>query len=95
MKDVLNSWKFRHLTVFGKLTIIKTLCISKLTQIKTVIVNLCVNKINEIKSCWEDIIKTNGCTAVGQNTRYNTKKNLWLGMLKITDFWQAVQLSWL
>ena len=32
--DVLNSMKFRHLSILGKLTVIKTLCSQKLT-IKT------------------------------------------------------------
>ena len=45
MRDELNLWKFGHLTVFGKLTVIKVLCIPKFTQIATVIPNLCLHKI--------------------------------------------------
>ena len=93
MREVLNSRKFWYLTIFGKLTILKTLCIPKFTHIAMVIPNLCVNKINEIEGCWENFIKTNSSLSVDQNTRYNTKQNLGLKMLNIADFWQLVRLS--
>ena len=37
MKDELHSWKFRHLTIFCKITVIKTMCLPKFTHIATVI----------------------------------------------------------
>ena len=46
MQDVMNSWKFRHLIIFGKLTVIKTFCLPKLTHIATVIPNLSSTKIS-------------------------------------------------
>ena len=42
VKKELHSWKFRFLTVFGKLTVIKTLCLPKLTHIVTVVPNPCL-----------------------------------------------------
>ena len=33
-------WEFRHLTIFGRITMIKTFCLPKFTHIATVIPNL-------------------------------------------------------
>merc|ERR1711888_384730 len=35
----LNSWKYRYLTIFDKITVIKTLCLPKLNQIVSVVPN--------------------------------------------------------
>ena len=51
MQDVMNSWKFWHLSIFGKLTVIKTLCLLKLTHIATVIPDLSTTRIREIELC--------------------------------------------
>ena len=32
IKKEINSWKFRFLTIFGKITVIKNLCLPKLTM---------------------------------------------------------------
>ena len=37
VKRELHSWKYRFLTIFGKLTVIKTLCLPKLNHIVTVV----------------------------------------------------------
>ena len=39
IKKELFSWKYRHLTIFGKLVVIKTLCLPKLTHVVTVVPN--------------------------------------------------------
>ena len=49
VKKELSSWRHRFLTVFGKITIIKTMCIPKFTHIATVISNLSIGEIKEIE----------------------------------------------
>ena len=49
MKDKLNSWQSRHLIVFGKITVIKSMCLPKFTHIATVIPNLCLTRLNKIE----------------------------------------------
>ena len=51
LKDKLNSWHFRHIMVFGKVTIIKTMCLPKFTHIETDFIQL-----NEIEREWENLI---------------------------------------
>ena len=53
MTDELNSWKFRHLTILGKIIVIKTLCLPKFTHIAAGIPNLCITKLSKIEGEWE------------------------------------------
>ena len=86
MQDVMNSWKFRHLSIFNKLTVIKTLCLPKLTHIATVILNLSSTKISEIEACWKNSIKDGNKCPLERKTRYASKSKNGLGMLKLADF---------
>ena len=95
MHDELNSWQFRHLTIFGKITVTKTLCLPKFTHITAVIPNLCMTKLNKIEKEWETFIKMNGCPTDDKETRYLSKKENGLGMLKLSVFWRSVRRSWL
>ena len=49
VKSELSSWKHRFLTVFGKITVIKTMCLSKFTHIATVIPSLSLKRIKDIE----------------------------------------------
>ena len=46
----LHSWNNRYLTIFGKLTVIKTMCLPKLTHIVTVVPNPCSTFVTELES---------------------------------------------
>ena len=46
VRDKLNSWRFRYLTVFGKITVIKNMCLPKFTHIGTVIPSLFTTRTN-------------------------------------------------
>ena len=49
VKSGLSSCKHRFLTVFGKITVIKTICLPKFTHIATVIPSLSLKRIKEIE----------------------------------------------
>ena len=83
------------MNILGKLTVIQTLCIPKVTHIASVIPNLNTTRINEIEACLESFINEGRKCPVDQKTRYVSKKENGLGMLKIVDFWMALRLSWL
>ena len=59
VKDKLNSWRFRYLTVFGIITVIKTMCLPKFTCISTVIPSLSLTRINEIEKEFKQLISDN------------------------------------
>ena len=77
------------------MTVIKTLCLPKLTHIATVIPDLSTTRIREIESCWEKFISEGNRSPVDQKTRYASKSENGLGMLKLADFWLSLRLSWL
>ena len=56
MCDISNNWKVRYLTIFGKLTIIKTFMLQQLTHIATVVPGLTVKETEEIHKIWEEFI---------------------------------------
>ena len=53
VKKEIKSWRHRFLTVFGKLTVIKTMCIPKFTHITTEIPNLSISQIRNIEREFE------------------------------------------
>ena len=72
-KIELHSWKFRYLTVFGKLTIIKTLCLPKLTRIVTVVPNPSLTYVTELESEFRSFISDNNPSVVKDITRHMHK----------------------
>ena len=73
MRDGLNSWRFRHLTIFGKITVITTLSLPKFTNIAAVIPNLCMTNTSEIEKEWESFLKLNCSPVVDKDTRYSPR----------------------
>ena len=94
VKKELSSWRHRFLNVFGKITVIKTLCIPKFMHIATVIPSLSIIQIKEIDKEFEHFLSENNPSVVYRNTRYMGRKDLGLGMLRITHFWKAIKMSW-
>ena len=95
VKKELNSWRHWYLTVFGKITVIKTLCIPKFTHIATVIPSLTITQIKDIDKEFEHFLSENNPSVVDRTTRYMGKKELGLGMTNISNFWKSIKLSWL
>ena len=50
VKKELHSWKHRFLTVFGKIIVIKTMCLSKLNHIVTVVPNPNLTHLQPLES---------------------------------------------
>ena len=84
-----------NLTIFEKLTVIKTKCLSNFTHIATDIPNLCLSKVNENEKEWENFMKVDGCPTVNKSMRYSPTKVNGLGMLRIAIFWRLVRMAWL
>ena len=63
MHNIANNWKYHYLTLFEKITVIKTYMLPQLTHIATVIPNLSAKQIQEIEKIWEEFIRS-GCPTV-------------------------------
>ena len=79
IKKLLNCWIHRSLTIYGKIVVVKTLALSKLSHVALVIPCITPNKIREIESLFFKFI-------------WNNKPDK--GMIDIKDFWQAFRFSW-
>ena len=49
MKEVANDWKFRYLSIFGNITVMKTFMFPKFTHIASIVSNLSAKIVEEIK----------------------------------------------
>ena len=59
VKKELSSWRHIFLTVFGKIIVIKTMCIQKFTHIAMFIPNLTIGQIEEIEREFDLFINDN------------------------------------
>ena len=95
VKAELSSWKHRFSTVFGKITVIKTMCLPKFTHIATVIPSLSLKRIKEIEREFDIFLNYNDPSVTNKTTRYMARSENGLGILKINEFWRAIRMSWL
>ena len=95
IKKVINSWRYRHLTVYGKITIIKSLALSKLTHLSIVLPQLGQEALNELEHAFLDFIWNSKGDKVDRKTLFIPEKFGGLNMISVSDFWKSLKLSWL
>ena len=71
------------------------MCIPKFTHITTVNPNLSIGQIKDIEREFEIFLNENNPSVTDKRTRYASKTDLGLGMLKVDHFWKAIKMSWL
>ena len=93
IEDTLNKWKFRDLTLFGKVTVIRTLAVSKLTFVGTncKIPSGVIKKLNSLLYgfIWgqRDRIK--------RNVLINEIERGGINMIDIESYFQSLNGSWI
>ena len=50
IKKLLNSWMYRHLTPYGKIVVIKSLALSKLSHIALVVPSLAKKELKSLET---------------------------------------------
>ena len=86
VKQELSSWKHRILTFFGKITVIKTMCLPKFTHSAAVIPSLSFKWIKAIERELELFLNENNPYVTDKTIRYMARKKNGLGMIKINHF---------
>ena len=69
IRKEINSWKFRFLTTFGKITVIKNLCLPKLNHIVAVVPNPSVAHLKLLESELKFFISDGNPNVVDETTR--------------------------
>ena len=95
IENMLSSWTYRYLTPFGKITVIKSLGLSKLSHVALVITNPSKDMIKKVEKVFFSFLWGKGSEKV---RREDSKLPLLLGGLGMPDimnFWTSFKFSWL
>ena len=95
IEKLLNCWINRTLTVYGKLTVIKTLALSKLSHLALVLPNLDKNKLKILETLFFKFLWSNKPDKVSRDHVKLPEKAGGLGLVDIKQFWSSLKFSWL
>ena len=94
IEKLLQGWLYRHLTPYGKITIIKSLALSKLSHIALVVPSLALKDLKKLEVILFSFIWSNKNSRVAKVDAVKPLKNGGLGMVDIKTFWQSLKCSW-
>ena len=96
--SLLRRWSFRNMTVFGRVSLVKSLALSKLTHIVQVIPNPKKEKINKLQKMINSFIWTGShCSKVvvrGEISEQPMEQG-GLAIPNVTTFWNSLKAVWI
>ena len=95
IEKLLNCWIYRTLTVYGKITIIKTLALSKLSHLALVLPNLDKKQIRLLENLFFKFLWGNKPDKVSRDHAKLSEKAGGLGFVDVKQFWDSLKFSWL
>ena len=94
IKNVLNNWQFRRLTLLGKITVIKSLPVSQLLYVLSSL-ETCVEVIDEVNILLYNFLWDSKGDKVKRTTMINDSEQGGLKMIDLKTFNKALKISWL
>ena len=94
ISKLLNSWMYRHLTPFGKICVIKSLALSKLSHLVLVIPSLNKQRLKTLNTVLFRFLWNNKPDKVNRKDAVKPVKYGGLGMVEVETFWKALKFSW-
>ena len=94
MKKILDCWIYRSLTVYGKITVIKTLALSKVSHLALVLPNLNKKQIKDIEKMLFNFLWGGKPDKVSRDHAKLSEKRGGLGFVDIAEFWLSLKFSW-
>ena len=94
IKKTLKIWQKRQLTPFGKITIIKTLGISKLTYLFSNIPDPSVGFLKELEKIFFDFLWSEKYSKLNRKCTYKPTLEGGLNMLNVYSFLSAMKINW-
>ena len=92
---MLASWLYRYLTPYGKITIIKTLALSKLSHVALIIPNPTKQMFKQIETIFFKFLWNNKSEKVSREDAKLPENFGGLNMPDIANFWLSFKFSWL
>lgn len=95
VSSILRSWHHRKLTMLGKVTVIKSLAISKLVHLFTALPNLSDCKMNELNSLFYSFIWDGKAEKIKRNTLIGEYSQGGLNKVHLQSFCRYLKISWI
>ena len=107
LEIVTNVWRHKYLTIFGKITVIKTFMLSTLSHIAAILPtppkvfckkfeSIMINFIKgERKSADINEVVKGRSSIVSQDVIFAPKSNNGLGLQCVSTFWASIKMGWL
>ena len=95
MRKELNSWSKCDLTPFGKITVLKTLIVSKIIHLLTSLPSPSPKLMKEIETMFYSFLWNNKPDKVKRNITRQKLINSGLGMLDVDKFEKSLKLTWI
>ena len=96
IKKVFNCWVYRKVSPYGKITIIKSLALSKLSYVAIVLPSLAKTQLKKLETICQDFLwGDKKSVKVSKEDACLTQKAGGLGMTSIKEFWEALKFSWI
>ena len=98
IKQLLNRWTFRNLTVFARIQIVKSLGLSKLTHVVQIVPNPPSKTIKDLQKKVNDFIWEGGKQKKHVINEARSQQSLnkgGLGVPNVMDFWNGLKCTWI
>ena len=94
IEKLLSLWFYRYLTPYGKVTIIRSLALSKLSHVALVIPNPTKQMFKKIESIFFKFLWNNKSEKVSRNDAKLPEHMGGLNVPNVEKFWEAFKFSW-
>ena len=97
IKSIVRSWTPYKLSLRGRLTIAKTMMCSQLTYVSTILTPTKeqLDAIQETINNFVQDIHINKKNWINKDLMYTAAKHGGMGMVRLTDFTEAIRVSWI
>ena len=95
IKSLLHTWSKRNLTLFGKVTILKTLIIPKLNHLFSALPNPDNKFLNDVEKTFFKFIWNKSNDKIKRNIVIQSYENGGLNMTNISTFINSLKVSWM
>ena len=98
IKQLLNRWTFRNLTVFARIQIVKSLGLSKLTHVVQIVPNPPSKTIKDLQRKVNEFIWEGGKQkkhVINEERSQQSLNRGGLGVPNVTDFWNGLKCTWI
>ena len=92
---LLNCWKYRHMSPFGKITIIKSLALSKMTHLSIILPTINDDLSTKLEKMFFNFIWDGKPDKINRKQCKMPQSKGGLNMVSVKEFWNSLKISWM